>query len=144
MESPITLSYRPDGTKIITDDLQELYRLSGRVDPIFGWFVSIDPLTGRFVRRMSHRVIGAELCAGELVLELEPLPTEAGRDLRRHFDEFKGLRLNPYLKGSTNEAGHWCWSTAELIGWDVHVLPEHDSPLDRFMRAVDRPKPHQL
>lgn len=140
MAAPITLAYRPDGTKIRTVDLPDLLRLSNKKEPVFGWLNKLDEQSGRFVRRLSHRLIGVELSHDELIMELEPLPSDAGRLLRRLYDEYQPLRVNPFIRGATDVEGHWGWESASLIAWDVHLLPEQNSPLDRFMRAVDRPK----
>jgi hypothetical protein len=57
MTDSISLIYQPDGQKILESDLDELLRLSNRSEPIWGWLNAVDFVTGRFSRKLSHRVV---------------------------------------------------------------------------------------
>jgi hypothetical protein len=136
--SHITFAYWPDGERIKIADLHEVYRLSQVSGPIFGWLNTLDVSSGRFTRRLSHRVIEVREGKSELLVEVEPAATAAGKRLRRLFDEQQPLAISPYLRGETSVRGQWVWAAAELIAWDAHLLPDRDSPLDRIVRALHR------
>lgn len=138
MTDPLVFVYQPDGERIRAADLPGLARLSDREEPIWGWLNSIDLDTGRFTRRLSHRLLGIEGRNDHLVIRVQPTPSAAGADLRRLSDECQPLAPNPYLRGETDSDGRWRWDKCSIVAWDIHLLPERDSELDRIIRAIQR------
>ena len=138
MSDHLLFAYRPDGFKVQSDNLNILLKLTCGRDPIWGWLNTYDEQTGRFQRRLSHRVANAEIRRSELLLSLAPAPAAAGQLLRRLYDEDKPLAIVPLLSGSTDDAGRWDWDSARVIAWDVHLVPGYDSELDRIVRAIQK------